>query len=131
MSRKIKVEMKSDQTPIFIFVSGVMGQYRIRCGCGYDEFTLDHNQKISRCGKCKVVLATHVTNDKVDTDAGNPLFFDALEFGTFRVQCLCGFNEFLFTKDKSCFCCADCKGIIAKRELCMAQTDMSKATWVL
>ena len=131
MGRKTKVEIKSDQIPIFLFVKDIMGQYRIQCGCGYTQFTLDNDQQTARCGKCETILAVHVTDENVKVNMGQPLFMDTQYFGVFRIQCFCGFNEFAFTIDQSCFCCTACLGIIAKREIGGAQADTKNATWVI
>jgi len=129
MSRKVMVEMKSYEIPLFLFVQGITGQYRVQCGCGYKKFILDNDQKTARCGQCKVVLAVRVTNENVPKSKGQPIFMDVPDIGVFRMQCFCGFDEFAFTIDKSCFCCADCLGVIARRELGGAEADMSQATW--
>ena len=86
---------------------------------------------VESAGKCKVVLAVRVTNENIPTSKGQPIFMDVPDIGVFRMQCFCGFDEFAFTIDKSCFCCADCLGIVAKRELGGAEADMSQATWKL
>ena len=131
MGRKVKVEMEAYEIPLFLFVKGVTGQYRVQCGCGYRKFILDNDQKAARCGKCKVTLGVLVTNENVPVGKGQPIFMDVPDIGVFRMQCFCGFDEFAFTIDKSCFCCAECLEVIAKRELGGAEADTSQATWAL
>jgi len=131
MSTKIKVEIKSEQIPIFLFVKDIPGQYRVQCGCGYTQFTLDRDQSTIRCGKCSMILATQIFDENIQVNMGQPLFMDVPNIGVFRMQCFCNFNEFAFTIDQSCFCCAACEIIFAKREISGAEADMSQAKWVL
>ena len=132
----MKVELNKLQIPIYLYVSGnglsSGGRYETQCShCLHKKFTLDDDELTVRCGQCSIVFAKRVLNEDVSLEKGQPLFIDVPDIGTFRMQCFCKFKEFMFADDHSCFCCADCRTIIAKREFDGAHGDTEGSWWRL
>ena len=135
MSRKIKAEMVERlKIPIYLYVSGNGlsdgGRYETQCShCSYKKFTLDEDELAIRCGECAILFATKVLSEDGPLTKGQPLFIDVPDMGTFRMKCFCKFDEFMFADDHSCFCCADCRTIIAKKEFGGGYGDTDGSWW--